>query len=612
MRPPSRRALLWCLPALVVAWLGLAWLGSVALRGARLDLTQDRAFTLSPGSRRILASLPTPVRMELFYSEAAARTQPQFRIYAQHVRELLEEIAERSEGRVTLAVTDPEPFSEDEDRANAAGLSAVPLGEGGDRLYFGLVLRAGKDRQAAIAFFQPTREALFEYDVVKAISGLSAPRRPVLALLTSLPMGPGVEPFSGQPTPGWVLDRQLSEAFDLRRLPPAPTRIDRDVDLLVVVHPRELPEATELAIDQFVLRGGRLLVFVDPDAESDADVAGDGPEASNLPRLFAAWGLRFDPARVVLDAQDAARVQPDPRKPPLRHLAVLSLPRAQINQSDVVTAGLESVNVSTAGALSLAPDATATLEALLQSSAASRLADAGEVHRAQSDPARLADGFTPDEGGPYVLAARLGGRLRSAFPGRAGLLAASVRPAQVVVVADTDLLTDGMWVQAQDFLGQPIATPFAGNADLVYNIADNLVGADDLIRLRTRPSANRPFERVDAVRRRAEIRYQAKAQDLERQLADLDQQLSTLQAVGVDGKAPVHDAATQARLARVQQQKAATRRELRGVQRGLNADIQAIGTRLKLLDILLVPTLVLGLALLIAFRRRVRRQESGE
>ena len=616
MKAPPRRALLLALPLIAAAWLALAWLGGSLLRGARLDLTEHRSYTLSEGSRRALAKLPAPVVMELYYSERAAQTQPQFRVFAQRVRELLEEIVSRSGGKLRLVVTDPEPFSEQEDRADAAGLRGVPLGEGGDKLYFGLVLRAGESRQAVIPFFQPARESLFEYEVVRAISGLAAPRRPVLALLSTLPIGPGIEPFTGRPTPGWVIDRQLAESFEVRRLVDSPSMIDGDVDLLVVVHPRDLAEDTEAAIDQFVLRGGSLLVFVDPNAESDdADasaIAEDLPRSSSLPRLFAAWGLRFDPGRVVLDGRNAARIQPEAGGAPVRHLAVIGLPREGINQTDVASAGLDSVNLSSAGALTLAPDADATLGALLQSSAASMLADATQVHRARSEPSRLEEDFVPDGGGPYVLAARLGGTLRTAFPERdgPGRLRSSQRPARVVVVADTDLLSDGMWVQAQEFLGQAIATPFAGNADLVYNIADNLVGNDDLIGVRTRPQSSRPFERVDAVRRRAEVRYQAKARQLEQELATLDQQLAQLQPAA-DGRAQAPDATRQAQLAAFQQRKAATRRELREVQRGLNADIDAIGMRIKLLNILAMPALVVVLALFIALRRHLRRREAA-
>lgn len=615
MKPPSRRVLLLALPLLALAYLGLAWLGSTTLRGLRVDLTEHGQYTLSPGTGRILANLRGPVELELFYSERAAQSQPQFRVFARRVREMLEEMASRSAGGLELVVTDPEPFSEAEDRATAAGLTGVPLGQGGDKLYFGLVARGADGREAAIAFIQPAKEPFLEYDLAKLLDSLSREGKPVLALLGALQTGPGIEPFTGRPTPGWVVDRQLAESFELRRLLEPPKEIAADVDLLVVVHPRGLPEASEAAIDQFVLRGGRLLAFVDPDAESDApDIAPtlEAPRPSTLPRLFAAWGLQFDPRRVVLDAQNALQTQPDPARAPVRHPAVIGLPRSQLNQRDVVTAGLESVNLSSAGALSLAADATATLEALLQSSSASRLVEASRVRQAGTDPTRLARDFRADAAAPYVLAARVGGRLRTAFPERAGpgWISASTRPANVIVVADTDLLSDALWVQAQDFLGQPVFEPFADNGAFVFNAADNLVGNADLIQVRARPRAIRPFERIEAVRRRAEVRYQAEAQRLEQDLAELERQLAVLQPVDASGQVQAPAPGRQAELTRLQREKAAMRRQLRAVQRGLDADIQAIGTRLRLLDILAMPALVLALALLIALRRHVRRQEA--
>lgn len=617
MKPPSRRILLLALPMLAVAYLGLAWLGSATLRGLRVDLTEHGQYTLSPGTRRILANLRGPVELELFYSERAAQSQPQFRVFARRVREMLEEMASRSTGRLELAVTDPEPFSEAEDRAMAAGLTGVPLGQGGDKLYFGLVARGADGRESAIAFIQPAKEPFLEYDLARLLDSLSRKDKPVLALLGALPTGPGIEPFTGRPTPGWVVDRQLAESFEVRRLLDPPERIASDVDLLVVVHPRGLPEASEAAIDQFVLRGGRLLAFVDPDAESDAaaDIAPtlDAPRPSSLPRLFAAWGLQFDPGRVVLDVQNALQTQPDPARPPVRHPGVLGLPRSQLNQRDVVTAGLESLNLSSAGALSLAPDATATLEALLQSSSSSRLVEASRVRQAAADPASLTREFRADAAAPYVLAARVGGRLRTAFPERAGpgWLSTSSQPANVIVVADTDLLSDALWVQAQDFLGQPVFEPFANNGDFVFNAADNLVGNADLIQVRARPRAVRPFERIEAVRRRAEVRYQAEAQRLEQELAELERQLAVLQPVDASGQVQPPAPGRQAELARLQREKAAMRRQLRAVQRGLDADIQAIGTRLRLLNILSMPALVLALALLIALRRQLQRQEAA-
>jgi ABC-type uncharacterized transport system involved in gliding motility auxiliary subunit len=619
MKLRSRNAALLALPVLALAFLALVALSAHFLRGARLDLTEHRQYTLSAGTLRILERIPEPIKLELFYSEKAAQTQPQFRVFAQRVRELLEEAAARSHGKLSLQVVDPEPFSDAEDRATKYGLQGVPLGDSGDKLYFGLVGSNSTDGESAMPFIQPAKETFLEYDIAKMVSSLSVTTKPVLAMLSDLPIGPGIDQLSGQPTPGWVMDRQLAEFFEIRRLQANPTSIGEDVSLLMVVHPKALSADTQYAIDQFLMRGGHLLVFVDPDAESDpaGNVLGSGQEAqarsSDLPILFKAWGLGYDPNKVVLDSQSALRYQPDPSVPPVRHLAILGLHKDMMNQGDVITSDLESINLSSAGSLTLLPGSTLKLEALLQSSSAVMQTDASSVRAAGSDPAVLAANFKPEGRGPYVLAGRLSGALKSAFPERsgAGHLGASIKPVNIVVVADTDVLSDKLWVQAQDFLGQRILNPFANNADFVYNAVDNLAGNDDLIAVRTRPTASRPFERVDVVRRRAEARYQAKEKQLQQQLDDLEQRLSSLQPITASGKAPTLSREQQAQLLQFQQQKLRTRKELRDVQHQLNADIDAIGSRLKLINILGMPALVILAAIFIAWRRRMQRREAN-
>ena len=618
MKRPGRRALLLTLPVLAVAFVALVGLSNLFLRGARIDLTEHHQYTLSAGTLRIIDRVPEPITLELFYSEKAAQSQPQFRVFAQRVRELLEEVAARSKGKVSLRVIDPEPFSDAEDRATKFGLQGVPLGESGDKLYFGLVGNNSTDGESAMPFIQPAKETFLEYDVAKMISSLSVASKPVLAILSDLPMGPGIDPLSGQPTPGWVMDRQLSEFFDIRRLQANPTSIGDDVNLLLVVHPKALPADTEYAIDQFVLRGGHLLVFVDPEAESDPAGSVLDPtqsaqsRASDLPKLFRAWGLVYDPGKVVLDAQNAMRFEPDPSQAPVRHLGIIGLHKEAMNQRDVITADLESINLSSAGTLSLAAGSTAKLEALLQSSPQTMLSTPGIVRAAQGDPGSLADNFKADGSGSLVLAGRLRGVLKSAFPDRAGVghLGASLKPANIVVVADTDILSDKLWVQSQDFLGQRILNPFANNADFVYNAVDNLVGNDDLIEVRTRPTSERPFDRIDGVRRRAEVRYQAKEKQLQLDLENLEGKLAKLQPITATGQAQALSREQQAQLLDFQQQKLKMRKALRDVQHQLNADIETIGTRLKLLNILLVPALVLLAALVLALRRMMQRRDA--
>lgn len=619
MTPMHRRSVpLLALALLALAFVAAVALSSVALRGARLDLTEQGQYTLSDGTLRILGRIEEPVTLKLFYSEHATRDLPQFRVFAGRVRELLEEFAARSGGKLTLEVIDPLPFSEAEDQAAAYGLQAVPLGASGESLYFGLVGTNSTDGETLMPFIQPDKESFLEYDVAKLVSTLTVDTRPVVGLVSGLPTGPSID-ATGRGSPGWVVDRQIAELFELRRLQAPVTEIAPDVDLLMLVHPVELPEETLYAIDQFVLRGGRLLAFVDPDAEADQSgvdpfdpLSSANPRPSDLGRLFGPWGIQFDPTRVVLDDQHALQVQPDPASRPVRHLAVLGLGRDALNQDDVVSAELESLNFSTVGALGLAREATLAMEPLAQSGAGASLREATAVRDAAANPEQLREGLVPGTD-PLVLAARFTGPLATAFPGRSGEghLAASQGEVSMVVVADTDVLTDRLWVQVQDFLGEPVYNAFANNGDFVYNAVDNLVGNADLIAVRTRATASRPFERVEALRRGAEQRYRAKEQELQGQLDRLEQQLAALQQPGPDGQAQAMTPQQQAEVLRFQDERLRMRKELREVQHRLNADIEALGDRLKLVNILGMPALVVLVALLVAWRRWARRRAAG-
>jgi ABC-type uncharacterized transport system involved in gliding motility auxiliary subunit len=608
-------------PVAALPLLALAFIAGVALvsqvRGARIDLTENRVHTLADGTVRILERVDEPVRLKLYYSEKAARELPQFRVFANRTIELLEEMARRSNGKVTLEIVDPEPFSEAEDDADAQGLQAVPLNQTGDKLYFGLVGTNSTDGLTTMPFIQPDKEAFLEYDLAKLVATLSVEKQPVVALLSGLPTGPGLDPVTGQPTMGWVVDQELAKMFEMRRLAPDPSSIADDVDLLMLVHPKALPQPTLEAIDQFVLRGGRLLVFVDPDGESDPAgnlldpiTMGEG-RSSDLPELFKAWGIEYDPTKVVLDSRHALQVQPDPDAPPLRHYAILGLRRDTLNQDDVVSADLENFNVSSAGAISLAPGSPLKVEPLVQSSADAALADAEAVRAASGDPRVLSDGFKADGKAPYLIAARLTGTLPTAFPASTapGHLKKSVKPANIVVIADTDLLNDRLWVQVQNFLGQQVFNPFANNGEFVFNAVDNLAGDGDLIAVRTRAASSRPFERLDGIKRAAEQRFRVEEKRLQDELAALEAKLEQLQPSAPDAEAPRLTRAQQDEVAKFQQQKLETRKALRAVQHELNSDIEALERRLKVINILGVPGLLLLLAAAIGLRHTGRRRQ---
>lgn len=614
----NRQFLYLALPLLALAFIVLVSLSGRWLRGARIDLSENRLYTLSAGTQRILDKIDEPVKLKLYYSETAAQPYPQFRLYAQRVRELLEEMSARADGRLQLEVLDPLPFSTAEDEAVALGLTAIPLANRADPLYFGLVGNNSSDGQSTMPYIRPETEPFLEYDLAKLVSSLSADRRPVVALLGDLATGPGIDPLSRQPHLGWFADQQINAMFELRRLQANPGSIGDDVDLLMLVHPKQLGEDSLYAIDQFVLRGGRLLVLVDPLSEADPagmvftpGQAGQGV-TSDLAPLFKAWGIRYDPGKVVLDSKHAWLMQIDANRPPARNPALIGLQRENVNQNDVVSAGLETVIVSSSGTLSTDDASPLRIEPLLQTSANAMLVDVERVREQGGDPESLLLGFKA-AGEPFVVAARFTGPLKTLFPARAtpGHLAGSRRDANIVVIADTDVMSDRLWVQSSSLLGEPVYTPIANNGDFIFNIVDNLVGNDDLIAVRSRGVSARPFIRVERLRRGAEQRYREKQAELEQQLETLQQRLNELQKTGGDGQPLALNRQQQTELNRFQADKLRIRKELRDVQRELNADIDALGGQVKLFNILGMPLLVVLLSLLLYLRRRWQRRFAG-
>jgi ABC-type uncharacterized transport system involved in gliding motility auxiliary subunit len=620
MRRPhiGRRTLLVAaLVALALAFVGITLASSRWLQTARIDLTADHLYTLTPGTQHIIDGLHRPLKLTLYFSEHATRDLPQLRSYEQRVREMLQEMVARSRGRVRLAVIDPVPYSDDEASAEGGGLTPINGGSNGERVFFGLVGNTlpgegqGEERSLSIPFFDPARETFLEYDVAKLLYELDQPSKPHIGLISSLPLAGN--PAIGQPP--WAVVQQLEQLFEVRTLDADTlTRVGDDIQVLLLVHPKRLSEAAAYALDQYVLRGGHLVVFVDPDAELDTTPYVDSngvtdDHNSDLPRLFAAWGVAFDAKSVVLDRSRALQIELAGSN--LNHPAMLGLGSQELNHNDVVTASLQRINVSTAGSFDLTPNAQTRLLPLIQSSAEAEKVPAQRVLEAASDPTALLQGYQPDNQ-HYVIAARLRGTFDSAFPQRAGTpghLAQSKPDSEVVLVADTDLLSDRLWVETQSFLGQPMLSVFANNGDFVTNLADNLSGSSALLSIRGRSASQRPFTRVRALQAAADQKFLLKKQELERELAETRQRLDELQP-GKGGRSSTAGAQQKSEIEQFQQRRLAINKELRDVQHQLNAEIDALGLRLKVINIVLVPMLVTLIGLLYGWRR-VRQSRSS-
>jgi ABC-type uncharacterized transport system involved in gliding motility auxiliary subunit len=615
--------------AVALLCIGLTVLFNYTLRGWRADLTQNHLYTIAPGSDRILKSIHEPVNLYFFFSEKTAGQLPQIKTYGVRVREFLEELAARSNGMLRLHVIDPQPFSEDEDRASELGVRGAPVGAAGTQLYFGLAGTNSTDGHKAIEFFDPNKEQFLEYDVVQLIYQLANPKKPVLAWLSTLPMAPGFDQMSGQMREPWVIYGQAEQLFDVRPLDASATRIDPDVNVLVLVHPKNLPPALQFAIDQYALKGGHILAFVDPLAE--ADPSGNDPrnpmaamgadKSSHLGELLTAWGVKFDATQVVADRGHALSVSMHQNEPPVEHLGVLGLDKPSFATDDVITAGLSNVNLAMAGHLEPLKDAGVRFEPLLQSSTDAALLPV-ERFRMLFDPATLRDGFKPT-GVRYTLGARITGNVHSAFPegAPAGVtlpagetaLKTSTHPFNLVVIADTDLLADYLWVHSQDFFGQRLVQAWASNGDLVLNALDNLAGSADLISVRGRATFTRPFDRVEKLRHAADDRFRDKEQELEQQLQATEQKLTALESKGGGGaQNAIVTPEEQQEIEHFGQEKLRIRKELRAVRAGLDEDIRRLGTEIKIVDIVVIPALFALLALAFGYwRRRIRSRATG-
>src|SRR5580692_4758847 len=599
-------------------------LSNVGLRGMRADLTQNKLYTLSPGTQQVLGDLKEPINLYFYFSRGtAAKQAPLLMPYAARVREFLEELSARSGGKIHVTVIDPQPFSDDEDRAAENGLQS--LQSGGDALYFGLTGTNSTDGRSSIPSFQADREEFLEYDVAKLINDLGTPKKPVIGLMSSLGLQGQFNPMTGQMGEPWPILTQLQDLFTMRTLTTDVDHIDKDVDVLMLVHPKGLPPKSLYAVDQFVMRGGRVLLFVDPNA--GGDTTGQDPSnplagamanhSSDLKPLLAAWGVDYDPTKVIGDLERGLDVRTSMQAPPVRHIGILGLAHGDMNQKDVVSASLDKINLATVGFLSAHAGAKTTFEALLQSSASAAPIPAQRFN-ALLDPATLRDGYKPT-GVRYALAARITGPVESAYPQGpppdqkaaagppAAHLAKSAQPANIVVIADTDLLMDYMWVQSREVFGQRMAQVFASNGDFVANILDNLSGSNALISVRGRATFSRPFERVEALRRQADDRLRGKALELQAELQQTETKLTELQSKRNDQSSLALSPEQEAELKRFVAEKARVRKQLRETQRGLDVEINRLNTRLKIINIGVAPLCVAVAGVIILVLRRRRR-----
>jgi len=608
-----------------VAAMGLVLVAVNFLTGTvkvRADLTAEKAHTLSAGTKAILRKLDTPVKIR-FYCTQVQQASPEtiyLRDYARRVEDLLAEYKQIAGGNLTIEKLDPQPDSNAEDSAKLDGVEGQALSSG-EKFYLGLAVSVLDEKQA-IAFLDPSREPMLEYDLSRAVSRVMKPERPVVGVMTPLPLfgAPGNPMMmqmgqGGQGQEPWSLITELKNDFTVRTVPMDSDKIDSDIRVLLVVHPRDITDKAQFALDQFVLRGGKLIGFLDPSPLSDRSgqqnpMMGSMPaKGSSLDKLLKAWGLSFDTTKVVADLNFKMQVggrNGQPSEAP----AFLGLVNEGINKEDMASGQIDSIWLPLAGAFTGTPAAGLKQTVLLQSTPDSQLV---EGFLAQMGGESIIRDFKPS-GTSYALAVRLTGKFKTAFPdgkpdedkGATNKLdTASLKESQqdgvVILVGDADMLADQFCLRQMQTPFGNLAQPMNGNLTFVQNAVEQLSGDSNLISVRSRAAQSHPFTLIRKMQAQAEEAYQSKIKELEQSLSETQQRLSELQQSKQGNQRFILSPEQAAELEKFRKKEGQVKVQLKEERKRLRHDIDALENRVKWVNIAAMPLLVslsgLGLAL---------------
>ena len=599
----------------IAAILGAVIFGAVniiasnTLRGARIDLTSQKLYSLSAGTKNMLGEIAEPIRFRFFMSSGLTREAPQIAAFAARVRAMLDSYVAASKGKIIIEVIDPKPYSEEEDRAVAFGISPIQSSTG-DRLFFGLAATNSTTGKATIGSFSPEREAYLEYDLTRLVAELDRKGKAVVALIDGMNL-------QGNPQLGLREQQvlvQMKQFFDVQMLQGEVTDLPEKTRVLMVVQPQNLSDKTLFAIDQWVMSGGATLIFVDPHAESQIGPRGQPPadSSSDLQKLFAAWGVRYDATKAVADPGFALQTERmiNGRPASMSNLPWIAVRDEGLRKDDAILAQLSAMIMTTAGSFESAK-AGVSLRPLVTASRKAGLMPAEQLKDRTADLRALLVKTEPPAT-PPVVAARLGGTLESAFPQapegvtpKGEILARNSKPANVILVGDADMLMDRTWVQRRNLLGSEVAQAFANNGDFVVNAIEQMAGGVALADLRGRGVSWRPFELIQQKEQDANQRYRAKEQALQEKLKDAEQKLQELARGGQKGT----EVLTPEQVKTIEKFKTdvlATREELRSVQFELRKDVDWIKNMVMAINVAGVPVVVGILALLFASRSRRR------
>ena len=597
-------------------------LANTVLTTWRIDLTQNKLFTLSKGTINILNNLEEPVQLDFYFSQKAINDFPLLANYGIRVRDMLEELTTHAHGKLILNIIEPETFSEAEDQAVASGLRTVSVSANSDRVYFGLVGTNSTDDEKVIPFFQTNRESALEYDLTKLIYNLAYPDKRIVGVYSQLPI---IGKKGDQTAPTWTIVNALKEFFEIIDLNQNIDALNQKIDVLMLVHPKKLNTETLYAIDQYLLKGGKAIIFLDPLAEQDKTQP-DAASPNVMPILYSyldeileKWGLKISKEKIVADINAAMRVQASgPRGPQeIDYLPWLRLTNKNFNPDDFSTSELNILHMGTVGAIENINENEIKVEItpLIQTSKQSTKLER-DLILFQRDPTVILNNFKSDEKN-HLIAARIRGKVQTEFPD--GLPVDKNNEElmdddfinegniNVILVSDTDILAEHFLIRKQDMLGVSVPQPIANNGDFVINSIENLSGSTDLINLRGRGKYSRPFERVEAIRKEAEAEFREREKELQVALQETENEIRKLQQEQGNEKSYLLNNKLTAEIEKFRNERLATRKELRSVQHDLRKNIEKLGSQLRFINIGLIPLLITLLALIIGIYRANRR-----
>jgi ABC-type uncharacterized transport system involved in gliding motility auxiliary subunit len=600
----------------------------------RGDLTENKLYTLSPGTRKILDKLDTPVEIRFYYSKDNSSMPVPLRTYAQEVEDLLSEYQQAGHGKIQIVKLDPKPDSDAEDSARLDGIQAQTTSLNGDRIYLGLAVSC-LDAKTPIPFLSPDRETLLEYDISRAISSVVNPKKAVIGVMSALPvLGRATPMMMMQRQRGsdpWIFIQELKQNYTVREVPLTAEKIDDDISALLVAYPKGITEAAQFAIDQFMLRGGKMVALLDPFSLVDSQFSGQegmmGGESfsANLDKLLKAWGLEFTSSKIVADPNLATRIQRQ-NSTVESDMTVLSIAGDTINKSDPLGASTTDLLLPFAGAFTGTPAAGLKEEVLVSSSPQAGLVDANMTMMGSDAVRKL---YKPGNTA-LPIAVRLTGKFKTAFPNGKPAAAPNPTPGPsasqspsptptpmylkeatnegvAVLVGDSDFAYDQFAGREQQMLNQVVFTPSNGNLNLIESSVELLAGDSNLISIRSRASANRPFVLVNKMEAAAEEKYQSKIDELESTLSQTRQKLSELQSAKQADQKSVLSAEQQAEIKKFQENEAQIDKQLKQVRKELRQEIDSLQNSLKWLNIALMPVVVTCVGLGLAFFKKRSR-----